>query len=29
VIPVQFLMLEYKVGDDSKHHERDALLDDL
>ena len=29
MIPVQLLMLEDDVSDDGKHHQRDALLDDL
>ena len=29
MVPVQLLMLEDEVGDDGKHHEGDALLDDF
>ena len=29
MVPVELLMLKDEIGDDSKHHEGDALLDDL
>ena len=29
MVPVKFLMLEDEIGDQSKHHQRDALLDHL
>ena len=29
MVPVKFLMLEDEIGDQGKHHQRDALLDHL